>query len=624
MLGDTEQYRASGVYGYLIGIDFGTTFTGACFAPFHDSKSKPEIVSVDIWPRHQTYGYPKTPTILLYKKNEDGYTIDKWGKAAEKLKHKAVDDKLFFSLFKLLLDKDSGVENRYRHQFPTKRLIADYLRHVDQYIKKIIKNQNPKAIQEHCYCITVPAMWDDSAKSIMREAAMEAGMIKASDEPGRLILTSEPEAAALECERMNIKGSAIEDHETIIICDAGGGTIDLTVYQVVIEGDKKYFEELTRGHGKSCGSSYIDDLAKLWIRGHLDQCAQHFTEYALDAMVEDFRDKLKINVDGEDDDDIYIELHGTIKLNPSGVPDYIEENNLKITSQQMLEYIFDPVVDQVLALIDEQLARIPGIRPDKLFLVGGFGQSEYLLKRIKEEFLESGRVGNLFVPPNGALAIAKGAVLYGLNPSIITHRVARRSYGVRCNKKFRDGIDDPNNLLLGLDGQRRCKNRLDFFVTKNTKIASSHFIEREYFAFYPQNTNSVLYSYNGEDDSLPDYVYSQGAEEVSRFNIKMPMIPGKKDGDKIAYKTRIYLGLTEIRFEVQIAGETQVHRVNISDQPLNTLTDNGTNTPGYDGIVTYFHQQGFATDQYPGQVQAGRGINSVYLHDSLTNWRPEI
>jgi hypothetical protein len=306
------------------------------------------------------------------------------------------------------------------------------------------------------------------------------------------------------------------------------------------------------------------------------------------------------------------------------VPDYIDENRLKITSQQMLEYIFDPIVDQVLALIDEQLLRIPGVKPDKLFLVGGFGQSAYLLKRIKMEFVQSGRVGNLFVPPNGALAIARGAVLYGLNPSIITHRVARRSYGVRCNKRFREGVDDTKNLLLGLDGQRRCKNRLDFFVIKNTKIESSHVIEREYFAFYPQSTNSVLYSYDGEDDSLPDYVNSKGATEVSRFNIRMPVIPGKKEGDKIAYKTRIYLGLTEIRFEVYIGGERQIHRVNISDQPPSTLIDEGENTPGYDGIVTYFDQQGFKTEKYPGKVQAGKIINSEYLHGAITDKKAEL
>jgi molecular chaperone DnaK (HSP70) len=214
--------------------------------------------------------------------------------AAEQQNHRKMDDKLLFSLFKLLLDKDSNVDNKYRGQFPTRRLIADYLRHVDLYVKKIIEKQNPNAVQEHCYCITVPAMWDDKAKSIMREAAIEAGMIKATDEPERLILTSEPEAAALECERAHVKGAGIQDHETIIICDAGGGTIDLTVYQVSIEGEKKYFEELTRGHGKSCGSSYIDDLAKLWIRGHLDQCTQRFSENALDTMVKNFRDEHKV------------------------------------------------------------------------------------------------------------------------------------------------------------------------------------------------------------------------------------------------------------------------------------------------------------------------------------------
>ena len=71
------------------------------------------------------------------------------------------------------------------------------------------------------YCLTVPAMWSDRAKALMRESAIRAGLIKEADHRDRLMLISEPEAAAIYCERkceqFNLKGG-----DKFMICDAGG------------------------------------------------------------------------------------------------------------------------------------------------------------------------------------------------------------------------------------------------------------------------------------------------------------------------------------------------------------------------------------------------------------------
>src|SRR3954466_3408630 len=47
------------------------------------------------------------------------------------------------------------------------------------------------------WCLTIPAIWDDQEKQLMRDAAEEAGLPAVAD---RLLLTIEPEAAALHCE----------------------------------------------------------------------------------------------------------------------------------------------------------------------------------------------------------------------------------------------------------------------------------------------------------------------------------------------------------------------------------------------------------------------------------------
>jgi hypothetical protein len=295
--------------------------------------------------------------------------------------------------------------------------------------------------------------------------------------------------------------------------------------------------------------------------------------------------------------------------------DFIEDGKFKITQQQMKEFMFDPIVDQVLALIDGQLKRIPDVSSEKikLFLVGGFGQSKYLEKRIREEFDDTNRVKMLFVPSDGGLSITRGAVLYGLNPDLITHRVCRRSYGVRCNRSFREGIDKEEYRIKGRDNKMRCKNRMDFFVNKNTQIKSSHFVERDYYAFYPDNPNSVLYAYD-KDGNPPDYVTDDGIVKVSKLNIIMPEIPGKKSNEKIRYKTKIYLGLTEVKFEVDICGITRTYSANLDESEdsgsIQPKSQKKPNSPGFENIIAHFRKLGYnKTDRYKERAQ----IASEYI-----------
>src|SRR5947208_2227907 len=107
-----------------------------------------------------------------------------------------------------------------------------------------------------------------------------------------------------------------------------------------------------------------------------------------------------------------------IRLMPQDKREFIEEEcdeNIELTTDDMLN-LFDPVVDKVIALINNQLlACKPRLSEseqiDKLFLVGGFASNEYLFNRIKSTFL------NITVtrPSEPGSAIMCGAVLCGLN-----------------------------------------------------------------------------------------------------------------------------------------------------------------------------------------------------------------
>lgn len=84
--------------------------------------------------------------------------------------------------------------------------------------------------------LTVPAAWDVKGSNLMREAAIIAGLVhsaRAGDTQwrNRLHIITEPEAAAVHCAHLTDLHH-LQPSQNFIVCDAGGGTVDLAVYKV--------------------------------------------------------------------------------------------------------------------------------------------------------------------------------------------------------------------------------------------------------------------------------------------------------------------------------------------------------------------------------------------------------
>jgi hypothetical protein len=62
---------------------------------------------------------------------------------------------------------------------------------------------------------------------------------------------------------------------------------------------------------------------------------------------------------------------------------------------------------------------------------------------------------NVLIPEEPELAVMKGAVLFGFNPSVITARVAMLTYGTNSYIPFKNGIH-PENKKVVVDGEEFC------------------------------------------------------------------------------------------------------------------------------------------------------------------------
>lgn len=101
-----------------------------------------------------------------------------------------------------------------------------------------------------------------------------------------LHIISEPEAAAVYALDV-LDPHIIEVGETFVLCDAGGGTVDLISYTVTALRPKLEITEATPGTGLLCGSTFLnrgfekyleDKLAKEpgWDKDVLDEVGDIF------------------------------------------------------------------------------------------------------------------------------------------------------------------------------------------------------------------------------------------------------------------------------------------------------------------------------------------------------------
>ncbi|KAI9866990.1 MAG: hypothetical protein M1813_000388 [Trichoglossum hirsutum] len=264
---------------FIVGVDFGTTYTGVSCVP--SSKTGLRDVSIiQDWPgpsREAEVTY-KTPTRIAYptEGNERFCTSNTIGySVTPKMKS--------HSWFKLLLDRSAATRFddpslrdtegpgilRLPRGKTAQEVCADYLREIFQTVmSKLEKQVSAEVLRITAieFWFTVPAIWSDSAKQGTLAAARTAGF---GTRPGDEVnLISEPEAAAIATLKW-LTSDGAEDQITpgdgVLICDCGGGTVDITTYLIRSVLPELSFEELLVGEGGKCGSTYIDRQFHQWM-----------------------------------------------------------------------------------------------------------------------------------------------------------------------------------------------------------------------------------------------------------------------------------------------------------------------------------------------------------------------
>ena len=102
--------------------------------------------------------------------------------------------------------------------------------------------------------LTVPASFDASARELTREAALAAGL------PESLVLLEEPQAAVYSwlADQGDDWRKSLSVGDTLLVCDIGGGTTDLTLIGVVEEEGQLSLRRIAVGNHLLVGGDNMD------------------------------------------------------------------------------------------------------------------------------------------------------------------------------------------------------------------------------------------------------------------------------------------------------------------------------------------------------------------------------
>jgi len=198
-------------------------------------------------------------------------------------------------------------------------------------------------------------------------------------------MISEPEAAAVYTLKA-MQPTFFNVGDNFVVCDAGGGTVDLIAYRITQISPLRV-EESAVGTGGLCGSAFLnyrfEDHVKSRIgderynnmRGKKPRTWQMALKY--------FEEFVKRNFSDQDAQEVNVPFPGLPDDEEAGL-----DSGFLIMSAEQVKEIFDPVINQVIELIQGQVDTIKqqsGV-VSGIILVGGFGQSIYLYNRVKSHF----------------------------------------------------------------------------------------------------------------------------------------------------------------------------------------------------------------------------------------------
>ncbi|EGG13713.1 hypothetical protein DFA_11474 [Cavenderia fasciculata] len=459
-----------------VAIDFGTSCSGYASA-FITNSDNVDIYAHDSWAGG---GSINSKTVTVISLDQHG-RLSKFGYDARE-----DHDNAIFSNFKMVLfdsvsrEKTMVKADNCDQTASVEWLITETLQFFKQTSLEKLNSGSMNKIHQRdvLWVITVPAIWDDAAKQIMRQCAISAGLCTIADDKESLLLAYEPESGAMDCIFEKTNNYYVEVGQTLLVFDLGGGTADFTAYRQLADGK---IESIVIPFGGNFGSTYCNQNFKAFLLdlfdGALSQDMINSSDFM--ALMDRFEIVKKSMCESHCNDgkprniafnprvfdknidwllqqiEKYNRVHGAkIQYNRSG--------HLSIPLDTFMKFL-SPLFNSIINCVKYHMNTNPAIRnPNFIFMIGGFSENYFLQELVKREFAPTG--ANVIIPTRPSLCVAKGACRFGLRPSVVAKRIVQKSYALEVDGLITADTPHTGRKPFMIAGKQYAKNVCDVFV----------------------------------------------------------------------------------------------------------------------------------------------------------------
>lgn len=318
-----------------IGVDFGTTYSGVAYSNPNNETKEPLLITD--WGSGPSSD--KVPTVLRYNFSDKihGFRGVKWGYQVKHHERRQEWFKLALDpmIYKAndCVDLSQSYANKLAeppdYSRSTQTLVTDYLTCLrKQAMTALTSSYDSHSLKMSLidWVITTPAVWSQRAKDETLKCAEKAGMGKGQG----ITLVSEPEAAAAYSIKM-MQPVTLQPGNNIVICDAGGGTVDLITYRITNLSPLEVEESAVKSGGK-CGGVFVNRIFQKMIEERLGSNSG-LTDMGKHQLLNHFEILVKREFEetGDPDNEHYLPAPGArqnIRAKVSG-------NNMLITEKDM-------------------------------------------------------------------------------------------------------------------------------------------------------------------------------------------------------------------------------------------------------------------------------------------------
>ncbi|KAG8712280.1 hypothetical protein FRC11_000550 [Ceratobasidium sp. 423] len=396
--------------------------------------------------------------------------------------------------------------------------------------------------------IAHPNGWGIREQTFLRKVAVDAGLSTSDQAQRNIRFLTEAEASVHFCIYHTNLGNRFEPGTNFAVCDAGGSTVDTTLYTVTSAHPVLKLEERRASACVQAGAIFVDVEAERHLRKTLSGVGlgeDEVRDYTKAGM-KDFESGAKRGFQDEAADQ-YVTV-GNSRFNNTSIR--ARRGRLTLSGTTVKSF-FDICTTEIISSVDQQ---IEGLSVSHILLVGGFGDSPYLRNEFKKRYEPR---GSQITRTNDSTskAVADGAVIWSIVSSV-SSRAPRYSFGAICARIALPWLEgrQGRKMYLGAHGMPVIPGAWSQVVRKATLDAEA--VCRETYSNSYRTANPDLkslsmdlYAYPGDDE--PDWAWDADENLLPSFR-KVCTISADLRGLEGALERNVGLGGAEY-WELEVA-----------------------------------------------------------------------